>query len=956
MPEMISVTRACLADNIYFNSSSQPIRTNYLEQLIFCVSSGNFPMEKDFSKIFTFDDFKVDAERRVLLKNGETVALNSKTFDLLLILVENHGQILSKDELLEKVWEGQFVEENNLTVHISAIRKALGEKKGEPQFIVTIPGKGYKFIAEIRQAADEIITLKLDSNSNYAITPVALPEYFAADESFVGREQETAEIKDLLRLNGLRLLTLTGAGGTGKTRLAQVVAQQLKADFSDGVFFVELAAVTDAEFVVSAIAQTLDVTESAGKSLLETLTDFLQRRRILLVLDNFEHLLSAAPLVKELLENTYSLKVLTTSRAPLRLHDELEFKLSPLEFPSSDSAISLDEITEFSAVKLFCKRAQTAKPTFLLTETNFAAVTEICCRLDGLPLAIELAAARIKLLSPQSILERLKNSLQLLTGGTKDAPARQRTIRDAIQWSYDLLADEEKFLFRRLAIFAGGFTVEAAETVVSSQWSVVSNKEENLTTDHRPPTTTLDLLGSLVDCNLLVSREQADGNVRLRMLEVVREFAFEILEKAGELVELQQLHANYFLSLAENAEKYLLTETGSEWLEKLENEHDNLRAALGWALANDKQTATRMAAALRFFWLNHNHLTEGFRWSKAALEATENDFSEARSKLLLSNGLFLLNRGELAAAQKSYEKTLAESREIKDLPQIIKANHGLGAIAVLQKDFAAAQSFLEESLNLSRQLNDEMQTAYSLCSLGNLEMTKGDFLAARPPLEECLQLAKKLGNDRLLTTTHYNLGTIDYHENKYHSAAFNFTESFRIARQMNDKTMISCSLDGFAALAAVEKNYELAAKLSGAAENLREEIGFQIEPAEEIFRHDYLTKIHRALDEKTFHALYEQGKTADVNETAALLLKENFSAGNQNEFSEIIIETHSIERIIIEEEITDDAPNEIIINQPSRLSAPSNNQEKSSNVFHYLIFAVGLAAIILSFWVWSKSR
>lgn len=899
----------------------------------------------------TFGEFELDEGRRLLLKRGEIVNLNPKAFELLLVFLKNHGKLLTKEELLDKVWEGQFVEENNLTVHISALRKIFGEKKGEHQFIVTIPGKGYKFVADIRTAADEIVTLKFASTPpiKYAIVPAASPQESEADESFIGRNQETKEIKSLLRQRNINLVTLTGAGGTGKTRLAQVVSKELKSDFPDGVFFVELASTTDAEFVISVIAQTLDVTESAGKSLVETVTNFLIGRRILLVLDNFEHLLSAASLIKELLSKAFLVKVLVTSRAPLRLNIEREFKVLPLEFPVADSAISIDKITEFSAIKLFCKRAQSVKPTFLLSNENFPVVTEICRRLDGLPLAIELAAARVKLFSPQAILDRLENSLKLLTSGAKDSPARQRTMRDAIQWSYDLLEDDEKLLFRRLAIFAGGFTVEAAEAVGSGQWAK-GNKNQNPTADCRPPTSVLDVLDLLIDSNLLVSKEQADGNVRLRMLEVVREFAFELLEQTDELDDLHQFHGSYFLSLAEKAEDHLLTETGNEWLERLENEHDNFRSALAWALKNDGQTASRIAAALRFFWLNHNHLSEGFHWSKAALEATENTFSAARSKLLLSNGLFLRNQGELQEAQRTYEKTLTESRELNDLGQIIKANHGLAAVAVLQKDFSTSQVFNQEALALSRQLNDEMQIAYSLCSLGDLEMSKRNLSAARPILEECLQLSKKLGNDRLLTTTYHNLGTIDYHENKYDSSVLNFTESLRIARKMGNKTMISCSLDGFAALATVGGNIELAVKLSGAAETLREEIGFQIEPAEEIFRNDYLAKVRTELDEKKFAQLYEQGKTTDLDMTFALIGKQQSiykeSKINTEEVSEITIERHSIERIIIQEEIISDASDENKIHPIQQRQLPPKKS------FNFAILGITLLAIILCVWIW----
>jgi predicted ATPase/DNA-binding winged helix-turn-helix (wHTH) protein/Tol biopolymer transport system component len=868
-------------------------------------------METISEKTFSFGDFELNGAKRTLLKCGEAVALNSKTFDLLLILVENNGQILSKNELLDTVWEGSFVEENNLTVQISALRKIFGEKKNEHKFIATIPGKGYKFVAEI--------SVPVEKSNGLAVLEKTLPIAAVAEKvqtTLIGRDSEIAEIKDLLRQTDIRLLTLTGAGGSGKTSLARVVAVELKTDFADGVFFVELAAATESNFVVSAIAQTLEITEASDKPLIETITDFLRTRKILLVLDNFEQVLLAAPILKELLAKTASLKITVTSRALLHLTGEREFTVLPLDLPPRNAVFSIENLDEYPAIALFCERACEVKPNFVLTDENASSIAEICRRLDGLPLAIELAAARVKLLAPSAILERLENSLKLLTGGANNSPERQRTMRDTIRWSYDLLAENERFLFRRLSIFAGGFTVEAAEflsepSAGAGGLSLPLETSAKTTNVQFPPPATadgsdsvLDLLDSLIENNLIVSKDQPDGNVRLRMLEVVREFAFEILRETGEFDDLQLIHTNYFLSFAEKAAPFLQGENSIEWHKKLETEHDNLRAALDWSLKNNAQTAARIAAALRFFWLNHSHLSEGLRWSKAALQATENTVSKARSELLLSNGVFLRSQGDLATARKFYEKTLEESRQINDLLQIIKAHHGLAAIAVLEKDFDSAQDFIEESLALSRELNDEMQTAYSLASLGDLEMSRENLSAARPLLEECLTLSKKLGNDKLLTVTYYNLGTIDYFDRSFQAANFKFAESLQIAKELSNLTMISCSLDGFAALAASSGNPEQAAKLAGAAESLRESIGYKIEPAEEIFCEKYLTKVRARLDEKTFAELYKQGKRMTLDEAVALTAppaEKAISGKADFQTSEIIIENHSFSRIAIEE-------------------------------------------------------
>jgi len=832
-------------------------------------------MGKTSEKTFSFGDFELSGAKRSLLKRGEMISLNSRAFDLLFTLIENHGKVLSKDELLDKVWEGQFVEENNLTVQISALRKIFGESKNENKFIATIPGKGYKFVAEVYQS----------NNKNQAIAPFS--SEFETDGLF-GREREINIVSNLIADNDTRLVTLTGAGGSGKTSLARAIA----AKFSDGVFFVEFAAVNNVELIVPTIAQTLGIRETSGKSTFETVADFLRGRQVLLVLDNFEQIISAASLVLEFLAEIPTLKILITSRIALSLRIEREFTVSPLDVPPS-GVLSFDDLRVVPSVRLFNARAKEAKPSFILTAENIEAVAEICRRLDGLPLAIELAAARVKLLSTDSILVRLENSLKLLTGGAKDLPEHQQTMRGAIRWSYDLLAEAEQILFRRLAIFAGGFTVEAAESV----GEIVAEKSF---------TSILDSLTALIDSNLLVSKEQTDGNARLRMLEVVREFAFEVLRETEELNDLQKNHADFFLSLAEKAETFLNGEASEDWLEKLEKEHDNLRSALRWSLGNNNQTAARIASALRFFWSSRSHLSEGLSWSAAALRKTENTLSPARSKLLLSNGLFLRNRGDLEEARNLYEKCVAESRELDDAEQLNKAFQGLGSVAVLQKDYVSARSFYQESLAMSRAANDEAQLAYILGALGDLEMCEGNLSAARDLVEESLNLAQKHGNKRIQTVMYFNLGTIDYLENLYEQAYFNFAESLRIAEDLRYKTMIACALEGFAACAAAAGNFVQSAKISGATDTLREEIGYKTEPAEEIFRAEYLTKTRAALSEKQFSALYLQGQNLNSDEAAALVLQKQLPEQNDftdETYTEIIIEHHKIERITIDEKI-----------------------------------------------------
>jgi len=393
-------------------------------------------------------------------------------------------------------------------------------------------------------------------------------------------------------------------------------------EFTDGVFFVELAAIPNPELVISTIALPLDVKEVGGKPILEVLKDYLRDKQMLLVVDNFEQVIEAAPQIAELLSAANRLKILITSRILLHLSAEREFVVSPLATPNEYKHISLEELSNYEAVKLFVERARNTKPNFTLSQENAQTVAEICNRLEGLPLGIELAAARIKFLSPQAILTKLENRLKLLTGGARDLPARQQTMRGAVEWSYDLLNKEERCLFRHLAIFAGGFTLETAEAVAGCRLSAAGEEEvtgeqetaeiEQLTID------TFDGVTSLVNKSLLVSKEQANGETRFRMLEVVREYALELLETRGEAEAMRRSHAEYFLALAEEAEPHLHAAQSGEWLNRLEEEHDNLRAALQWSLERDAAIAVGLAAGIWRLWTLHSDLTEGRGWLEAA--------------------------------------------------------------------------------------------------------------------------------------------------------------------------------------------------------------------------------------------------------------------------------------------------------------------------------------------------
>jgi predicted ATPase/class 3 adenylate cyclase len=473
----------------------------------------------------------------------------------------------------------------------------------------------------------------------------------------LGREREVAEIADLLRRDDLRLLTLTGTGGTGKTRLALQAAAELIDEFEDGVFFVALTPISDPGLVASAVAGSLSVGESAGRALEEDLKDYLSSKELLLILDNFEQVVDAAPLVGELLAACRALEVLVTSRTPLRIYGEYEYPVRPLELPDPENLPPIEALGQNEAIRLFTERARAANATFSLTNENAPAIAEICARLDGLPLAIELAAARTRLLSPQAICSRLSDPLKLLTGGARDLPERQRTLRGAIAWSYALLDEDEQILFAKLAVFSGGCALDAAETICEP--------------DSDSSVDILDGLSSLLDKSLLRQEEGEGGEPRFVMLETIREFARERLQISGNAAKTRKLHAEYFLALAEQGESKLRGPEEAMWLERLDVEHDNMRAALSWALERrEAEVALRLGGALWLFWFVRGYHSEGRRWLQEALAVDEPGSPVSRAMALAGVGWLAFEQGELDRAQEAYEEGLEvlehETREARE--------------------------------------------------------------------------------------------------------------------------------------------------------------------------------------------------------------------------------------------------------------------------------------------------
>jgi predicted ATPase/class 3 adenylate cyclase len=618
----------------------------------------------------------------------------------------------------------------------------------------------------------------------------------------VGREKEVSEVCNLLRSGETRLLTLTGPGGTGKTRLALQAAADLLEDFPDGTFFVQLATLTDADLFISAVAETLGVRETGEQALDDSLKNYLSERRMLLVLDNFEQVLEAAPTVTELLTAAPELKVLTTSRAPLGLYGEHEFPVPPLSMPDLKRPPPLERLTQYEAVGLFVERARALKPDFSITNESAPAVAEICVRLDGLPLAIELAAARIKMLPPRAMLQRLGSRLKLLTGGARDLPERQRTLRATIEWSHALLDEGERVLFARLSVFSGGRTLEAIEAICDAEGDL--------------PVETFEGVSSLLDKSLLRQEEGPGGEPRFVMLETVHEFAREKLRQSAEAEEIKRVHAEYFLNLAEEADPELRGPDQLQWLERLEAEHDNMRAALTWALElKEVELALRLGGALWWFWWMRSHNSEGRRWLEAALVMDGRGSPEVRAMALAGVGYLGLEQGDLDRAKEVCEEGLEllahEGREASEAKLILLA--GLGWVVWEREEYEQAKQLFEESLAPSREMRDTWWLATSLSNLAVVSHFLGNSEKATELYEQSMDLFREQGDKRRLATCLNNLAMVVCSQGELGRAAKLIEESVALLRELGARGVVSIGLCNLGWIALLQDDLGRAADL-----------------------------------------------------------------------------------------------------------------------------------------------
>jgi predicted ATPase/DNA-binding winged helix-turn-helix (wHTH) protein len=820
-------------------------------------------------------DFELDPRSYELRCGGRIVKLERIPMELLILLIEERGQLVTRSQIIERIWgKDVFLDtDNSINAAIRKIRQVLKDDPEQPRFVQTITGRGYRFIAPVVETGNKVsgrnttsVLKAIHSGfSEKAAEPVVetpssnLP---VQRTGFLGREKEVAAAERLLLRPDVSLVTITGPGGIGKTRLAVQLATRLAERFPGGTYFVSLSSLSDPGLLASVIVQALGIREAGTQSPMEVLKANLRRSGRspkLLLLDNFEHLVGAVPTVVELLSVASKLKVLVTSRSALHVYGENEFPVPPLALPEQTMS-TVEALSQSPAVALFVQRAVAAKPDFQLTAENAAAVAEVCARLDGLPLAIELAAARVKVLSPTAMRTRLSSRLQLLTGGARDLPQRHQTLRAAMDWSYDLLTPTEQKLFRRLSVFAGGCTLEGVEAVCDAKGDLDLDL--------------LDGIESMVDKSLAQRDEQADGEPRFVMLETIREYALEKLEASGEKALTKRAHAAYCLVLAEEKATEHCETARADWLSHYAVEYDNFRAAVEWLTeTEDAEWGLRLGGALFRYWEMREYLAEGrARLDKLLKIAGAQAPTKARSRALFAAGVLGVEQGDYAAAEaliresleisrqlgdahgaavclnamavsardrgdiqgarSLFEESLTVWREVGDPKAVASAVSNLANIVKLQGDNTRARSLYAECLSIFRGLGDRTGVAWSMNYQGDVARDQGDPAAARTLYEQSLEIFRELGDRWGIAGTLADLGNLASEQGNYSIAQDLYRQSIRIFQELEHKRGIARLLECFACSAAVQLEAERSLRLAGAAAALRQNIGAPLTPAE----------------------------------------------------------------------------------------------------------------------------
>lgn len=680
----------------------------------------------------------------------------------------------------------------------------------------------------------------------------------------VGRKREISEVEGLLAEH--RLLTLTGPGGSGKTRLALAVASALVDEYEDGVWLVELASLSDPDLVPQAVASALGVREEAGTTLLDSLRAHLKARETLLVLDNCEHLVGAcADLAEALLRSCPELRILVTSREALGVAGEALFVVPPLSLPDPRHLQGVGGLTRYEAARLFVERARAARPDFEITERNAMAVAQVCYRLDGMPLAIELAAARVRVLSVEQIASRLDDRFALLTGGRRTASAHQVTLRATMDWSFELLQEEERVLLRRLSVFAGGFTLKATEEVCSGEGLERGG--------------VLDLLSSLVDKSLVLVAEQQSSEARYQLLETVRQYGREKLDEVGEVPTIRRRHAGFFVGFVEEAEPELKGALQETWLKRLEKEHDNLRAALSWSLASGEgELGLRLGGALGEFWHMRGNLSEGQRWLQAALANATEETEPVRVKVLARAGWIAREQGDYERSVALTEESLALARRLGDKASAATALYTLGWAALFQNELERASELTEEAVRLQREMNDRVAVALALTLLGFVANVQHHYQRAMALHEESLVLAREAEDGYAIVLSLGVGATASLGLGDHRRTMLLCAEGLELSQRLGTMRLIAGNLNTVASVAGSQGRPIRAARLWGAAESLLEAIGSMLTAMERHFYEPYIAAARARLDEAAWEAAWEEGKAMTPEEAVEYALEPPMAA------------------------------------------------------------------------------
>lgn len=695
--------------------------------------------------------------------------------------------------------------------------------------------------------------------------------------SFIGREQEIAEVKRLLATS--RLLTLTGTGGSGKTRLALQTAREVAGKYGDGVWLVELAPLSDPALTAQAAASTLGVREDPGRPLLSSLSDYLRDRQLLLVLDNCDHLVEAcAQLAASLLRACPALRILGTSREALNVAGESVWIVPPMWLPSPQRRAWPDELAQYDAIALFVERAAAARPDFTLNPDNAADIAQVCQRLDGMPLAIELAAARVDALSVSDIAARLNDRFRLLASHSRTTAPRHRTLQAAIDWSYDLLSEQERVLFRRLAVFAGGFTLEAAESVGPEAETPLSSPPRPRREAGHPPAEVLDGLTQLVRKSLVAADTQPAGAARYRMLETIRQYGWDRLREAGAADPARDRHLAYFARLAESAQPHLGffvpdREAGAK-LSRLATEQDNLRAALEWSARDPGrvEAGLHLAGALHWFWYARAQYTEGRAYVGQLLRQAGQASAAGRLRALITTGFLACWQGDFEAGQAALEPALALARQLEDEARISFVLLGLGFSASGQGQLERAGARLQECLTRARSLDDRWLISMALHFLGVGLALQGRFALATSHLNECVALAFDVGGQGAVPFSRFHMGRMARLQADFPQARDHLANALRVFQEWGDRRGVGYALAGYASLAVAQGQPARAARLFGAVAALRERLGSLLEVPLQSEHDRDLAQVRDALEAAAFTAAWEEGQAMPLEEIAAYAL------------------------------------------------------------------------------------